>query len=159
MDGRPEAQDMWRDAMGHLVAIEREAREVTVDGDLGHHADGDPRSPRMTIVVTTDGDPVQYFYVLSSYVPSKGPSKMSVVKLNPVDGLPEWEGRKVVTERRKATRGKTRPRFVMVEWGWLAKTLRVVDADRATRLLMVLLLHEKLRRTKTRRRLDRARTT
>ena len=28
MDGRSEAQDMWRDVMGHLVAIEREAREV-----------------------------------------------------------------------------------------------------------------------------------
>jgi hypothetical protein len=26
MDGRDEARDMWRDAMGHLVAIEREAR-------------------------------------------------------------------------------------------------------------------------------------
>jgi hypothetical protein len=44
MDDRPEAQDMWRDAMGHLVAIEREVRErspqtatmVTKYGDLGH---------------------------------------------------------------------------------------------------------------------------
>ena len=28
MDDKPEAQDMWRDAMGHLVAIEREVREA-----------------------------------------------------------------------------------------------------------------------------------
>ncbi len=40
MDGRPEAQDMWRDAMGHLVAIEREAREF----------------PQMTTSVPTDDD-------------------------------------------------------------------------------------------------------
>lgn len=73
---------------------------------------------------------------------------MSVVKLNPVDGMPEWEGRKVVPEWRKRRDAKRAQRFVIVEWGWLTKTLRVVDANRATRLLMVLLLHEKLRRTK-----------
>ena len=35
MDGRSEARDMWRDAMGHLVAIEREAREMCLSNDLG----------------------------------------------------------------------------------------------------------------------------
>jgi hypothetical protein len=73
---------------------------------------------------------------------------MSVVELNPVDGLPEWKGRKVITERQKARAAERARRFVMAEWGWLAKTLCAVNADRATRLLMVLVLHEKLQRTK-----------
>ena len=40
MDDKPGAQDMWRDAMGHLVAIEREGRVtnlVSLDDDLGSH--------------------------------------------------------------------------------------------------------------------------
>ena len=41
MDERPEAQDMWRDAMGHLVAIEREARAF----------------PQMTTSIPADDDP------------------------------------------------------------------------------------------------------
>jgi DNA polymerase-1 len=35
MDDRAEAKDMWRDAMGHLVAIERAARTCSPGGDLG----------------------------------------------------------------------------------------------------------------------------
>jgi hypothetical protein len=70
-----------------------------------------------------------------------------VTKLNPVDGLPEWKGRKVVTERQKTRAAKRARRFVMVEWGWLTKALCTVDANRVVRLLMVLSLHEKLQRT------------
>jgi hypothetical protein len=45
MDDRPEAQDMWRNAMGHLSAIEREARGVPICGDQNSGMlpiDGDP---------------------------------------------------------------------------------------------------------------------
>ena len=35
-----------------------------------------------------------------------------------------------------------------MEWGWTTKALCAVDTDRATRLLVVLSLHEKLRQTK-----------
>jgi DNA polymerase I-like protein with 3'-5' exonuclease and polymerase domains len=37
MDDRAEAKEMWRDAMGHLVAIERQARGVFTDEEVGPH--------------------------------------------------------------------------------------------------------------------------
>ena len=58
---------------------------------------------------------------------------MSVVKLNPVDGLPEWKGRKVVTERQKARVAKRAGRFIMIDWGDLVRGLRILGAGRATR--------------------------
>jgi hypothetical protein len=69
---------------------------------------------------------------------------MSVVKLNPVDGLPELKGRKIVTERQKARAAKRARRFVMVGWGELAAACRAIETDRATRLLMALYLHRNL---------------
>jgi DNA-binding transcriptional ArsR family regulator len=69
---------------------------------------------------------------------------MSVVKLNPVDGLPEWKGKRVVTPRQKARAEKRARRFVMVGWGEVASACRVAGTDRATRLLMVLYLHRNL---------------
>ena len=69
---------------------------------------------------------------------------MSVVKLNPVDGLPEWKGRKVVTERQKALAAKRARRFVMIGWGELVTSCRTMGTDRVTRLLMVLCLHRNL---------------
>jgi hypothetical protein len=69
---------------------------------------------------------------------------MSVVKLNPVDGLPEWKGRKIVTERQKQRVAKRARRFVMVEWGRLVTTMTKLGFTRAQRLIFVLLLHENL---------------
>jgi DNA-binding transcriptional ArsR family regulator len=101
----------------------------------------------MASTLATDGDPVQYFFVLSLFVPSKVPSERDlwdVVKLNPIDGLPEWKGRRVVTERQKARAAKRARRFVMVEWGELTAAFRTAGTDRATRLLAVLYLHRNL---------------
>ena len=53
---------------------------------------------------------------------------MSVVKFNPVDGLPEWKGRKVVTERQKARVAKRAGRFIMIDWGDLVRGLRILGA-------------------------------
>ena len=44
MDDRPEAEDMWRDAMGHLVAIEREARVIPQMMTPGPADDDPPQS-------------------------------------------------------------------------------------------------------------------
>jgi hypothetical protein len=74
---------------------------------------------------------------------------MSVVPLNPVDGLPEWKGRKVTTERQKARAAKRARRFVMVEWGFLVSALTALKCGRAQRLFFVLLLHRNLRTTRT----------
>ena len=75
---------------------------------------------------------------------------MSVVELNPVDGLPEFKGRKVVTERQKLRAAKRAQRFVMVGWGDLASALCALRTDHATRLYLVLHLHSKLRRSAAR---------
>jgi hypothetical protein len=72
---------------------------------------------------------------------------MSVVKLNPVDGLPEWKGRKVVPEWRKRRDAKRARRFIMIEWGELAPALGALHFTRAQRLLFVLFLHRHLQRT------------
>jgi hypothetical protein len=74
---------------------------------------------------------------------------MSVVPLNPVDGLPEWKGRKVVTERQRQRAAKRARRFVMVEWGFLVSALNALKCGRAQRLFFVLLLHRNLRMTRT----------
>jgi DNA-binding transcriptional ArsR family regulator len=96
-----------------------------------------------------DEDPVQYFFMFFLlYVLLRDPSKMSVVELNPVDGLPEFKGRKVVSDRQKLRAEKRAHRFVMVGWGELAAACQAVDADRAVRLLMVLYLHRKLSRSR-----------
>ena len=74
---------------------------------------------------------------------------MSVVKLNPVDGLPEFtKVRKVVTERQRARAAKRARRFIMVEWGELVRLLRVLGAGRAVRLLFALWLHQGLNKTR-----------
>jgi hypothetical protein len=67
--------------------------------------------------------------------------------LNPVDGLPEWRGRRVVTELEKRRAAKRARRFVLVDWGVLAPAMQTMGTDRATRLYLVLHLHAKLRRT------------
>jgi hypothetical protein len=71
---------------------------------------------------------------------------MAAVEIDPIDGLPAWKGRKVTTARRQRLQAKRASRFVMAEWGWLAPALCTLRADRATRLLLVLCLHTKLRR-------------
>ena len=74
---------------------------------------------------------------------------MSVVKLNPVDGLPEFtKVRKVVTERQRARAAKRARQFIMVEWGELVRLLRVLGAGRAVRLLFALWLHQGLNKTR-----------
>jgi hypothetical protein len=67
------------------------------------------------------------------------------VKFNPVDGLPEWKGRKVVTELQKARAAKRARRFVVVEWGVLVSIMAKPGFPRHIRLLFVLLLHQKMR--------------
>jgi hypothetical protein len=75
---------------------------------------------------------------------------MSVVKLNQVDGLPEFtKVRKVVTERQKARVTKRASRFVMIEWGELITIVTKLGLVRHARLLFVLLLHRKSRVTQT----------
>jgi hypothetical protein len=71
---------------------------------------------------------------------------MSAAKLNPVDGLPEWKGRRVITEREKARTTKRARRFVMVGWGELVPIMVRLKFTRASRLLFVLLLHRNLQR-------------
>jgi hypothetical protein len=77
-----------------------------------------------------------------------GPSDMSVVKLNPVDGLPEWKGRKVVTERQRQLAAKRARRFIMVEWGYLVSRLDALRFSRTQRLFLVLLLHRNLQKAR-----------
>jgi hypothetical protein len=74
---------------------------------------------------------------------------MGDIKLNRVDGLPEWKGRKVETELQKRRAAKRARRFVMIEWGDLVPALHALDTDRATRLLLLLLLQDKLQRVRT----------
>jgi hypothetical protein len=72
----------------------------------------------------------------------------TVVKLNPVDGLPEWKGRKIVTEVQKKRAAKRARRFVMVEWGRLMSIMDGLKFTRPQRLVFVLLLQENLQRTR-----------
>jgi hypothetical protein len=71
---------------------------------------------------------------------------MSVVKLNPVDGLPEWKGRKIVTERQRRRAARRAQRFIMVEWGYLLSKLEALKLGRTQRLFFVLLLHQNLQK-------------
>jgi hypothetical protein len=63
-----------------------------------------------------------------------------------VDDRPDWaiKGRKVEPEWRKRRKAKRARRFVMVEWGELARTLQIAGVNRTGRLLMVLYLHARL---------------
>ena len=77
------------------------------------------------------------------------PSNNELAKLNPVDGLPEWKGRKVVTERQKGRVARHAHRFVMVEWNELVTIMTKLRFVRHARLMFVLLLHQKKRATQT----------
>jgi hypothetical protein len=70
-----------------------------------------------------------------------------VVELNPVDGLPEWKGRVVVTARQKARAARRARRFVIIEWDSLISTMNILRFGRAQRLFFVLGLHRKLQMT------------
>ena len=74
---------------------------------------------------------------------------MSVGKLNPVDGLPEWKGRRVITERQRLRAERRARRFVMVEWGELVAIMTKLGLVRHVRLTFVLLLHRKMQATQT----------
>jgi hypothetical protein len=69
---------------------------------------------------------------------------MSVVKLNPIDGLPDWTGRKVAPEWQKKRATKRGRRFLLVEWGELTFALGSIGADQTIRLLLTLYLHRNL---------------
>jgi hypothetical protein len=71
---------------------------------------------------------------------------MSVVEVNPVDGLPEWKGRQIVTPRQKARAEKRGRRFVLASWDLLVPAMHAMGCSRAQRLFFTLLLHRKLQR-------------
>jgi hypothetical protein len=67
------------------------------------------------------------------------------------DDLPDWavKGRPVEPEWRKRRNAKRARRFVMIGWAELAPALCALGTDKATRLLLVLHLHERLQRART----------
>jgi Cdc6-like AAA superfamily ATPase len=71
-----------------------------------------------------------------------------MVKLNPVDGLPEWKGRRIITEVQKRHAAKRARRFVMIEWDRLMSIMAGLKFTRPQRLIFVLLLHENLQSTR-----------
>jgi hypothetical protein len=66
-------------------------------------------------------------------------------EIDPVDNLPAWKGRRVVTRLQKERATKRARRFVLVEWGELVTAFGALGFGRAQRLFFVVLLHQNLK--------------
>jgi hypothetical protein len=74
--------------------------------------------------------------------------KNGAPRSNPVDGLPEFPSRRVKLGVSKRRQAKRRRRFIMVEYGDLARELSVLKASRPVRLLLLLHLYTRLQKAK-----------